>query len=80
MLIDAIEAAARTVDEPSREKFEAVVQRVTNIKLRQGQLDVCGLTMEDIRILQSTLTDVKWEHPPHRLALNFSQHQFGAGE
>jgi membrane-associated HD superfamily phosphohydrolase len=57
MLIDAIEAAARTVDEPTREKFEAVVQRVTNIKLRQGQLDVCGLTMEDIRVLQSTLTD-----------------------
>jgi putative nucleotidyltransferase with HDIG domain len=57
MLIDAIEAAARTVDEPSREKFEAVVQRVTNIKLRQGQLDVCGLTMEDIRVLQSTLID-----------------------
>jgi putative nucleotidyltransferase with HDIG domain len=57
MLIDAIEAAARTVDEPTREKFEAVVQRVTNVKLRQGQLDVCGLTMEDIRVLQSTLTD-----------------------
>jgi putative nucleotidyltransferase with HDIG domain len=57
MLIDAIEAAARTVEEPSREKFEAVVQRVTNVKLRQGQLDVCGLTMEDIRVLQSTLTD-----------------------
>ena len=30
--------------------------------------------------LQRALTDVKWEHPPHRLALNFSQHQFGAGE
>jgi membrane-associated HD superfamily phosphohydrolase len=57
MLIDAIEAAARTVDEPSREKFETIVQRVTNVKLRQGQLDVCGLTMEDIRVLQSTLTD-----------------------
>jgi putative nucleotidyltransferase with HDIG domain len=57
MLIDAIEATARTVDEPTREKFEAVVQRVTNVKLRQGQLDVCGLTMEDIRVLQSTLTD-----------------------
>lgn len=57
MLIDAIEAAARTVDEPSREKFEGVVQRVTNVKLRQGQLDECGLTMEDLRVLQSTLTD-----------------------
>ena len=57
MLIDAIEAAARTVDDPTREKFEAVVQRVTNVKLRQGQLDECGLTMEDLRVLQGTLTD-----------------------
>ncbi len=57
MLIDAIEAAARTVDDPTREKFEAIVQRVTNVKLRQGQLDVCGLNMEDLRVLQTTLTD-----------------------
>lgn len=57
MLIDAIEAAARSVEEPTREKFEGVVQRVTNVKLRQGQLDESGLTLEDLRILQSTLTD-----------------------
>jgi len=57
MLIDAIEAAARTVDGPTREKFEAVVQRVTNVKLRQGQLDESGLTLEDLRVLQGTLTE-----------------------
>ena len=57
MLIDAIEAAARSVEEPTREKFEGVVQRVTNVKLRQGQLDESGLTLEDLRVLQSTLTD-----------------------
>ncbi len=57
MLVDAIEAAARTVAEPSREKFEAIVQRVMNVKLRQGQLDECGLTMEDLRVIQSTLID-----------------------
>jgi membrane-associated HD superfamily phosphohydrolase len=57
MLVDAIEAAARSVDEPSREKFEGVVQRVTNVKLRQGQLDVSGMTLEDLRVIQSTLTD-----------------------
>jgi putative nucleotidyltransferase with HDIG domain len=57
MLIDAIEAAARTVDEPTREKFETIVQRVMNVKLRQGQLDESGLTVEDLRVLQSTLTD-----------------------
>ena len=57
MLIDAIEAAARTVDEPSRDKYEAIVQRVMNVKLRQGQLDECGLTMENLRVIQSTLID-----------------------
>jgi putative nucleotidyltransferase with HDIG domain len=57
MLIDAIEAAARTVDEPTREKFETIVQRVMNVKLRQGQLDESGLTVEDLRVLQTTLTD-----------------------
>lgn len=57
MLIDAIEAAARSVEEPSREKFEGVVQRVTNVKLRQGQLDESGLSLEDLRVLQSTLID-----------------------
>ena len=51
---DAIEIVCRSIGSG---KVEAVVQRVTNIKLRQGQLDVCGLTMEDIRVLQSTLTD-----------------------
>lgn len=57
MLIDAIEAAARSVEEPSREAFEGVVQRVMNVKLRQGQLDESGLTVEDLRVLQTTLTD-----------------------
>lgn len=57
MLIDAIEAAARSVEDPTREKFEGVVQRVTNVKLRQGQLDESGLSIEDLRVLQSTLID-----------------------
>lgn len=57
MLVDSIEAAARTVDEPNREKFEAIVQRVMHVKLRQGQLDESGLTMEDIRVLEASLVD-----------------------
>lgn len=57
MLIDSIEAAARTVDEPSRNRFQAIVQRVMHVKLQQGQLDQCGLTMVDLRILGTSLTD-----------------------
>ena len=33
------------------------MQRVTNVKLRQGQLDESGLSIEDLRVLQSTLID-----------------------
>ena len=57
MLVDSIEAAARTVEEPTREKFQAIVQRVLFVKMRQGQLDEAGLTLEDLRVLITTLTD-----------------------
>jgi membrane-associated HD superfamily phosphohydrolase len=57
MVIDSIEAAARTVTEPTREKFEELVQRIFFIKTRQGQLDESGLTMEDIHVLANRITD-----------------------
>lgn len=57
MLIDSIEAAARTIDPPSREKFEEMVHRIFFVKLRQGQLDESGITMEDIRVLTQKITD-----------------------
>jgi len=57
MLIDSIEAGARTVDPPSHEAFEELVQRVIFTKLRQGQLDDSGLTLEDLRTLATRITD-----------------------
>ncbi|MCB9591704.1 MAG: HDIG domain-containing protein [Sandaracinaceae bacterium] len=56
MLIDAIEAASRTV-EPDRQEFEAVVQRIIFGKLRQGQLDECGLTLQELRTISSKVVD-----------------------
>jgi hypothetical protein len=57
MLIDSIEAAARTIDPPSREKFDEMVQRIIFVKLKQGQLDECGLTTVDLRVLATKLVD-----------------------
>ncbi len=57
MIVDSIEAAARTVEQPTRERFQEIVQRVLFVKMRQGQLDEAGLTLEDVRILTTTLTD-----------------------
>jgi cyclic-di-AMP phosphodiesterase PgpH len=57
MLVDSIEAGARTVEPPTREKFLEMVQRVIFVKMQQGQLDESGLTLTDIRTLASQITE-----------------------
>lgn len=57
MLVDAIEAASRTIDPPDRDKFDEMVQRIVFNKLRQGQLDESGLTPQDLRIVTVQLVD-----------------------
>jgi membrane-associated HD superfamily phosphohydrolase len=57
MLVDAIEAASRTIDPPERERFEEMVNRIIFVKLRQGQLDESGLTIEDLRVMSKKLVD-----------------------
>jgi hypothetical protein len=58
MLIDSIEAASRTIDPPERDKFEEMIKRVLFTKLKAGQLDESGLTMEDCRVLFTRLPEV----------------------
>ncbi|HEX7665786.1 MAG TPA: HD domain-containing protein, partial [Polyangiaceae bacterium] len=57
MLVDSIEAASRTIQPPDRAKFEEMIQRVIFTKLKTGQLDESGLTLEDCRILISKMSD-----------------------
>jgi putative nucleotidyltransferase with HDIG domain len=57
LLVDSIEAAARTIEPPSRERFEEMVQRTIFGKLRQGQLDESGLTLADLKMLATQITD-----------------------
>lgn len=57
MIVDAMEAAARTVDKPDKAKFEALLQRIVFGKLAQGQFDESGLTMHDLRIIINTIID-----------------------
>jgi hypothetical protein len=51
MLVDSIEAASRTVEPPTQEKFVEMIRRVVFSKLAAGQLDDSGLTMFDLRIM-----------------------------
>ena len=57
MLVDSIEAASRTIDPPERAKYEQMINRIVVTKLRAGQLDESGLTMEDLRSLAVRMGD-----------------------
>jgi hypothetical protein len=57
MLVDSIEAASRTISPPERAKFDEMIQRVVFSKLRSGQLDDSGLTLEDLRTIASRMGD-----------------------
>jgi hypothetical protein len=57
MIVDAVEAASRTVQPPTREKFRNVVEHIVLSKLAQGQLDDSDLSLEDLHKVMDNLVD-----------------------
>ena len=45
---DSVEAACRTLEEPTAERIADMVNRVINNKFIDGQLDACDLTLRDL--------------------------------
>jgi len=54
MMADSVEAAARTVEEPTPAKFEEVINAVTNAIILDHQLDECDLTFSDLGRIRSS--------------------------
>jgi putative nucleotidyltransferase with HDIG domain len=48
LLADSVEAAARTLKEPTPVKIEELVHKIINNKFIDGQLDECELTLKDL--------------------------------
>ncbi len=55
MLADSVEGATRTLREPSPSRIESLVHSITRKKLDDGQFDECSLTLQQIRIIESSL-------------------------
>jgi putative nucleotidyltransferase with HDIG domain len=55
MIADAVEAASRTLIEPSPAKIRAMIQTIVDDCLHDGQFDECDLTMRDLAIIAETL-------------------------
>lgn len=50
MLADKIEAACRSIREPSPENVTAMIQRIINSVMAEGQFDECPLTVKEVTV------------------------------
>lgn len=48
MLADGVEAAVRSISEPTKGKIEEMVNNIIKDRLNEGQLDNCDLTLKDL--------------------------------
>lgn len=53
LLADSVEAATRTLKDPTPAKIKEVVHKVINNKFIDGQLDECDLTLKDLEEISS---------------------------
>lgn len=58
MLADGIEAAARTIGDPSFDRIQGMVQKMINKVFSSGELNECELTLRDLHIIAKCYTRV----------------------
>ncbi|MFH1202339.1 MAG: HDIG domain-containing metalloprotein [Candidatus Omnitrophota bacterium] len=58
LLADSVEAASRSIEEPTPQKIENVVHKIINNKFIDGQLDECDLTLKDLEKIAKTFIHI----------------------
>lgn len=58
MLADSVEAAVRSIRQPSKEKIHDIIYKIVQDKIDDGQLDECPLTYKDVNKIKATLAKV----------------------
>jgi putative nucleotidyltransferase with HDIG domain len=58
LLADAVEAASRTVAEPTAARIQGMVQKITNKIFTDGQLDECELTLKDLHQIAKSFIQI----------------------
>jgi membrane-associated HD superfamily phosphohydrolase len=54
MLADSIEAAARSLDEPTPGRLTSLVRNIIQGKFLDGQLEECDLTLSDLSVIEES--------------------------
>jgi len=58
MLADAIEAASKTIPDPTPDKIQWLTQKIVNKIFSDGQLDECELTLKDLHLITTSFNRV----------------------
>jgi hypothetical protein len=67
MLADAVEAASRTLSEPTPSRIKILVQRITNHIFLDGQLEDCELTLKDLHKIEDSFSRILTAIFHHRI-------------
>jgi putative nucleotidyltransferase with HDIG domain len=75
MLADAVEAAVRTIEDPTPQRLEQTIEELIRKRFEEGELDECPLTVKDLTKIRSAFlgvligiyhTRVKYPDTPRR--------------
>jgi cyclic-di-AMP phosphodiesterase PgpH len=58
LLADSIEAASRTLVDPTPARIQGLVQRIIQNAFSDGQLDECDLTLKDLSLISTSFTKI----------------------
>ncbi len=58
MLADTVEATTRTLDDPSPQKLETVIDEMVRKRFEEGELDECPLTLKDLTKIKAAFLSV----------------------
>jgi cyclic-di-AMP phosphodiesterase PgpH len=53
-LADAVESASRSLEKPTPQKIEQLVNDIVSKRIAEGQLDDCDLTLRELKIISET--------------------------
>lgn len=67
MLADKVEAACRTIQEPTEARIRAMIQQILNSVMADGQFDSCPLTVKELYIIADVFTNVLLGIYHHRI-------------
>ena len=58
MLADGVEAAVRSLKQPTADEIEAIIHRIITDRLEDGQLDQASLTLKDVHTIGQTFRSI----------------------